>query len=158
RYGADGSLMSGTVTVPGAYTRAGNDLMKTAIANAKDEIGKEDWVMGDVGKGEVAKATDADWLTNRYYRDYADQWRRFVRGVSVKPYTKENVSSALQVFSQNDSPMTILFLEIDNNTNLSKTPPSTGVLDWIKSFFTSGPKTDAGGNTQVEKDFRPLFD
>lgn len=158
RYGADGSLMSGTVTVPGAYTRAGNDLMKTAIANAKDEIGKEDWVMGDVGKGEVAKATDADWLTNRYYRDYADQWRRFVRGVSVKPYTKENVSSALQVFSQNDSPMTILFLEIDNNTNLSKTPPSTGVLDWIKSFFTSGPKTDTGGNTQVEKDFRPLFD
>lgn len=158
RYGVDGSLMSGTVTVPGAYTRAGNDLMKTAIANAKDEIGKEDWVMGDAGKGEVAKATDADWLTNRYYRDYADQWRKFVRGVSVKPYTKENVSNALQTFSSNNSPITILLLEIDNNTNLSKTPPSTGVLDWIKSFFTSGPKTAAGGNTQVEKDFRPLFD
>ncbi len=158
RYGADTSLMSGTVTVPGAYTRAGNQLMAVAIANAKDEIGKEDWVMGDVGKGEAAKESDQKWLKDRYYRDYADQWRKFVRGTSVKPYSKENVSSALQIFSQNDSPMTILFLEIDNNTNLSKAPPSKGVLDWIKSFFTSAPAADLGGNTQVEKDFRPLFD
>lgn len=159
RYGVDGSLMTGTTQVAGAYTQAGNVLMKKAIADAQVEIGKEDWVMGDVGQGQaVAKTTDAAWLTDRYYRDYADQWRRFVRGVSVKPYSKENVSPALQTFSSNSSPMTILFKEIDNNTNLSKKPEGLGFIDWIKSFFTSPTTKDTGGNTQVEKDFRPLFD
>ncbi len=159
RYGVDSSLVSGTTPVAGAYTRAGNDLMKKAIADAAEEIGKEDWVMGDVGKGQaVAKTTDAAWLTDRYYRDYADQWRRFVRGVSVKPYSKENVSPALQTLSSNNSPLLIIFKEIDENTNLSKNPAGAGWIAWIKSFFSSGAKTDTGGNTQVEKDFRPLFD
>src|SRR5690606_19827054 len=158
RYGVDGSLLSGTATVPGAYTRAGNDLMSEAIAASKDEIGKEDWAMGDVGKGEVAKTTDVAWLNDRYYRDYADHWRKFVRGVSVKPYTKDNVSSALLTFSQSTSPMTILFNEIDKNTNLSKEPEAAGWIDWIKNIFSSKAKTTTGGDTQVEKDFRPLFD
>jgi len=159
RYGVDGSLMTGTTQVSGAYTRAGNELMKKAIADAPAEIGKEDWVMGDVGKGQaVAKTTDSAWLQDRYYNDYADQWRRFVRGISVKPFTKENVSPALQTFSSNNSPMTTIFKEIDENTNLSKKPESAGIIEWVKSFFVSGPAKDTGGNTQVEKDFRPLFD
>ncbi len=159
RYGVDGSLMTGTTPVAGAYTRTGNDLMKKAIADAPEEIGKEDWVMSCVGKEQgVAKTTDAKWLQDRYYRDYADQWRRFVRGVSVKPYTKDNAAAALLTFSSNNSPMTVILKEVDDNTNLSKNPASAGWMAWIKSFFSSAKTTDTGGNTQVEKDFRPLFD
>src|SRR5258705_10183321 len=47
--------------------------------------------------------------------------------------------------------------EVARNTNLSKKPESTGIWGWIKSWFSTNTDNDLGGSTEVEKEFRPLF-
>ncbi len=155
---SDTSLMEGTYTIQGAFTKPGFQLMKTAIAEADVKLSEDDWVMGEIGKKQIAQTTDSAKLEDRYYRDYADNWRAFVKGVSVKEYkTKERAATALQSFSSASSPMKILLIEIGKNTNLSAKPDVVGWWDWIKSFFASANADDTGGTTQPEKEFRPLF-
>lgn len=157
RNGADTSQIEGNYTVPSAFTRPGLDLMKTAIAEADQKLSEDDWVMGETGKKEVAQATDASKLQDRYYRDYADHWSAFVKGVSVKPYkNKEEATAALQTFSLANSPMKILLREIAKNTNLSAKPEVQGWWDWITSFFSKKKESETGGS-EPEKQFRPLF-
>ena len=158
RNGGDTSVLEGTYTVPSAFTRSGFELMKTAISGADQKLSEDDWVMGESGRTVAGQSTDASKIEERYYRDYADHWKNFVKGISVKTYkNKDDAANALQTFSSSNSPMKILLAEIAKNTNLSAKPEVTGWWDWIKSFFTSATNTDTGGNTEPEKQFRPLF-
>jgi type VI secretion system protein ImpL len=157
RNGADTSFVTGSYRVPSAFTRPGFDLMKTAIAEADKKLAEDDWVMGELGKNSLAQSTDAAKLEDRYYRDYADHWRNFVKGIQIRPYkNKADATSALQSFSSANSPMKLLAREIATNTNLSAKPPATGWIDWLLSFVSKAAKTETGG-TQPEKEFRPLF-
>jgi type VI secretion system protein ImpL len=152
-------VLAGTYTVPGSFTINGyRDHMKSTIDNAGEEISKDDWVMGSAAVNtNQAQATDISKLQAMYLRDYTDQWRKFLRGVSVQPFkTKDDAVEGLRVLSATDSPIELVMSEVARNTNLSKKPESTGVWGWIKSWFTS--ETDEmGGTTEVEKEFRPLF-
>lgn len=157
RNGADSSYLEGTYVVPSAYTRAGLDLMKTAIEEADKKLGEDDWVMGEKNKADVSKTSVAGDIQDRYYRDYADHWRNLVRNTHVKPYkNKEEATQALFAFSQANSPMKILVREVAKNTNLSAKPEAEGWIEWIKSFIFKEAETEQGG-TPPEKEFRPLF-
>ena len=157
RNGADTSYLTGAYRVPSAFTRPGYDLMKIAISEADQKLSEDDWVMGELGKNQLAKTTDASLIEDRYFRDYADHWRNFVKGVTVKPYkNRQEAAASLQAFSTANSPMKILVREISRNTNLSAKPEVEGWWEWIKSFFTSKQSAETGG-TQPEKEFRPLF-
>lgn len=157
RNGADTSTMDGTYTVPSAFTRSGYEMMKTAITEAEQKLSEDDWVMGESAKKDVAQATDAARLEDRYFRDYADHWRNFTKGVDVKAYKNKNDANlALQSFSSANSPMKILLREVAKNTNLSAPLENPGWIDWIMSIFESKKSGDTGG-TQPEKEFRPLF-
>jgi type VI protein secretion system component VasK len=156
--GGDTNYIEATYTVPGAYTLEGNQLMKTAISEAGQKLSEDDWVMGEQDKKAIAQTTDAATLESRYYRDYADHWKNFVKASNVRPYDKQNADEALLVFSSANSPMEILLKEIARQTNLSAEPKPQGWIDWLVSFFRRRKPTVTGGNTQVEKEFRPLFD
>ena len=155
--GGDTNYIEGTYTVPGAFTLEGNQLMKTAISEASAKLSEDDWVMGEQGKGSTAQSNDIATLESRYYRDYADHWRNFVKGLNVRPYDKQNADEALLAFSSANSPIEILLKEISRQTNLSA-EPKQGWIDWLFSFFRRTKPKNTGGNTQVEKEFRPLFD
>jgi type VI secretion system protein ImpL len=156
--GADSSLLEGSYAVPSAYTRSGYELMKQAIADADQKLSEDDWVMGETGKSAIATSTDTTRIQDQYYRDYAEHWRSFVKGVNVKTYkSKDDAAGALQTFSSASSPMKILLAQVAKNTNLSAKPEVEGWWEWIKSFFTSKTSSDTGGNTEPEKQFRPLF-
>ncbi len=158
RGNADSSLITGTYRVPGAFTRPGLEMMKTAISEADSKLSEDDWVMGEVGKRDLqmAQATDAAKLEEFYYRDYADNWRKLVRGAQVRPFKdRADAADAMQKFSFAQSPMKILVIEIERNTNLSKKVEGGGLLDWLMSFFTK-KSADEPGNSQPEKEFRPL--
>ncbi len=157
RNGSDAGLMSGDYQVPGAYTRAGFELMKKAFADADTALSEDDWVTGEVGKKQVAQTTESTKIEDLYYRDYADNWRTFVKNVSVKPYDIKTAAPALQAMASQSSPMKILLIEISKNTNLSAKPEVQGWWDWIKSFFVTANTDDSGGSTLPEKEFRPLF-
>lgn len=157
RNGADSSFMEGNYAVPSAYTKEGFVLMKTAISEANQKLSEDDWVMGEEGKNTVAQSTDSAKIEERYFRDYADNWRTFIKGVNVKPYKdKDTATNALQTFSSANSPMKILLNEVVKNTNLSAKPVAAGWWAWAKSFFQAAPAANTGGGTQVEKEFRPL--
>jgi type VI secretion system protein ImpL len=157
RNSVDNSTMIGHYTVPGAFTRAGQDQMTLAILNATQELSEDDWVMGESGKKGLAQATDASKMQERYYRDYADHWLKFVKGVEIKPYkNKADAVNALQSFSQSNSPIEILVKEIAKNTNLSAASDNMGWIDWIKSFFVK-KKDNSTGGTPPETEFRALF-
>lgn len=158
RNGADTSFLEGNYVIPSAYTKPGFVLMKTAISEANQKLSEDDWVMGEEGKNTVAQSTDAAKIEERYFRDYTDNWRNFIKNINVKPYKNKDVATnSLQAFSSANSPMKILLTEVANNTNLSAKPVTAGWWDWIKSFFRTAPATNTGGGTQVEKEFRPLF-
>jgi type VI secretion system protein ImpL len=157
--GRGGGVLVGTYTVPGSFTIDGyRNHMKSTIENAGDEISKDDWVMGSTAlNNNQAQATDLSKLNGMYLREYTDRWRNFLRGVNVRPFnTKDDAVEALRVLSATDSPMERVMSEVARNTNLSKKPESTGVWGWIKSWFSSDTN-EGGGNTEVEREFRPLF-
>ncbi len=158
RNGADTSLLTGTYVIRSAYTRAGNDLMKTAISEASAKLAEDDWVMGEQGKDQLTQTSDAALLNETYYRDYADQWRNFVKGVDVRRYANaKDAENALQAFSLAKSPLEVLIVEITRNTNLSAPLDDGSWITWIKGLVF-GEDENATGGTQPEKDFRPLFD
>jgi type VI secretion system protein ImpL len=158
RGGADAGYIAGTYSVPSAYTRPGYELMKTAISEADQKLSEDDWVMGETGRQAVAQSTDASKIQDRYYRDYADHWHNFVKGVNVPAYkNKDDAANALQAFSSANSPMKILAAEIARNTNLSAKTDDGGIIAWIMSWFSKKKQADTDGNTEPEKEFRPLF-
>lgn len=159
RNGSDNSMITGRYTVPGAFTKAGYLQMRVAILGAEVELSGDDWVMGELGKKSVnlAQTTDSAKLQERYYRDYADHWLKFVKALEVKPYkNKADATAALQTFAQSNSPIEVLAKEIAKNTNLSDQSDTLGWIDWIKSFFVK-KNVAATGGSPPETEFRALF-
>jgi type VI secretion system protein ImpL len=152
-------VMAGTYTVPGSFTIDGyTNYMKAAILNAGDEISKDDWVMGTTGGGATTQNADLSKLQGMYLRDYTDQWRKFLRGLSIRSYkSKDDAVDSLRTLSATDSPMSRVMAEVARNTNFSAKPEGRGIWGWIKSWFVTDTGSESGGNTEVEKEFRPLF-
>lgn len=154
--GGNTSFIQGTHAVPGAYTLEGNQLMKTAINEASQKLSEDDWVMNEKS---AAQSNDVATLEKRYHRDYADQWKAFVKGLSVRQYNKQSAEDTLFAFSNANSPVEILLKEVSRQTNLSA-EPEQGWIDWLISYipFRKANKTQTIGNTSVEQEFRPLFE
>lgn len=161
RKGGDTEPMQGSYTVPGAFTLEGYKLMRQAIDEAEKELGADDWVVGEEGRSQLTTATDVGRLEEKYFGDYTNHWRDFVKGVSVKKYTKETAKNSLTSFGGSDSPMRLVVTEIERNTNFSRTDDSGWfqfLWDALSGLFSQEINLDTGGNSQVEKEFRPLFE
>lgn len=157
-YGSDPNYISATYTVPSVYTRPGLDLMKEAISNADEEMKKDDWVMGDAAKGDVAAPSKISQLEDRFYRDYAMQWSQFIRSISVRRYSnRTDAANAFQSFSQPNSPMAAILREVRKQNFLSEPPETDGWWEWLKSKIFSS-KTAQTTATEPEKAFKPVFD
>ncbi|MEQ1764913.1 MAG: ImcF-related family protein, partial [Pyrinomonadaceae bacterium] len=153
--GADPTFIESNYSVPSAYTRPGYEKMQVAILEASVKLSEDDWVMGEQGRSAVASATDANDIQERYYRDYADHWRAFVKNTKVRAYkNNDEASSALLSFSSANSPLKALTEEIKRNTHLSG-QDEQGWFDWIKSKLFK-KKAAQAPDTQPEKDFRAL--
>ena len=148
--------IEGKYAVPSAYTLEGFQLMEKALVEDNEELSKPDWVMGETGENAIAQNEDVVGRVKEFYfRDYAEEWRNFVKGTNVK-YSKENAADALQTFASEDSPIVLLAKEISRQTNFSGKAEPDGFIAWIKSFFASRETAKTGGNTPVEKQFAPL--
>jgi hypothetical protein len=141
--------------------------MDKAILLSAKELSASDWVMSDdknVAENLGDMQQNMNKIREQYFRDYADRWREFVKSVRVKAYRKEtekdnrvSAKDALSSFSSANSPIKVLLKEVARNTNLSAKPKPTGWWETIKGWFKSETLPDTGGNSQVEREFRPLF-
>jgi type VI secretion system protein ImpL len=158
--GRSQGVLEGDYTIPGAYTLEGyRNHMKEAIAKANEELSKDDWVMGEKAGNSQTQAAELGKLQQKYFNEYTDHWRAFVRSTKVIEYgkNKENMSKSLTAFSAEESPMKAFLEEVARNTDLSAEPESGGIIEWITSFWSKKKADKTDGNTPVEKAFRPLF-
>jgi type VI secretion system protein ImpL len=149
----------GTYTVPGSFTINGyrNHITK-AFESAAEEISKDDWVMGAAAANAKSQGDDVNKLQTMYMREYADHWRKFLKGITIREYNKKDEAvDTLKALSANDSPIDRIMDAVERHTKLSAEEEGTGLIAWIKSFFASGDKNSEGGNTEIEKEFRPVF-
>ena len=157
--GQSAGVLEGNVKVPGSFTvEAYRGEMQKAILLAPTELSKDDWVMGEQTINVQGTNDDVRKLQERYFQEYTDAWRKFVRGVNVaKVSNKEDAVNSLKAFSSTQSPMEILLREVARNTNLSAKPKSNDWWGWIMSYFQTATATKTDGNSAVEKEFKPLF-
>ena len=159
--GRGGGVLSGSYTVPGSYTVEGfRQHVSPAFKSASEEISKDDWVMGAAKAGGAgAGEANTGKLWSLYFRDYTDHWRRFLRGASVMRFrTKDDAVRALGALTATDSPVELVVEAVARNTDLSAAPQTAGFFDWVKSFFRRNRAHDTGGNSEVEREFRPLIE
>ncbi|MEP6924895.1 MAG: type VI secretion system membrane subunit TssM [Pyrinomonadaceae bacterium] len=157
--GQSAGVLEGTAKVPGSFTiEAYRGEMQKAILLAPTELSKDDWVMGEQAMSVLGTNDDIRKLQSRYFQEYTDAWRKFVRSVNVSKVTsKEDAVNSLKSFSATQSPMEILLKEVARNTNFSAKPKSKDWWGWILSYFQTATKTQTDGNSEVEKEFKPLF-
>jgi type VI secretion system protein ImpL len=157
--GRGGGVLSGGYTVPGSYTIEGfREHVSPAFKSASQEISKEDWVMGAAQSGGVSGADTAK-LWSLYFRDYTENWRRFLRATKVADFrSKDDAVRALGALSATDSPLELVVETVARNTDLSAPPKTSGFFDWLGSFFRRNQAYDTEGNSEVEREFRPLID
>jgi type VI secretion system protein ImpL len=159
-------VLEGSNTVPGAYTLTGRQKMQLAIVEANAQLGQPDWVMGEesVASKLATSQTDIATLENRYQRDYAFHWKEFVKGVKDKMVERANakqieeVKRVLEVFSTPQSPIEILLKEVATQTNWSAKPKATDWWGMIWAYFQQAKKDPSAGNSEPEKEFKPLFE
>ena len=155
--GGDSSFVEGSYQVPSAYTVEGYKLMKKSIRESDQKLSEDDWVMDEESKKEMAQTTDASKVEERYFKDYADHWKGLVKGVSIKPYKKEDAARALQSFSSANSPIDALLKEVYRQTRLSAKPKPRNWWETAQDWVGLLPRLEIRENTKPESEFRPLF-
>lgn len=158
--GSGSEELVGTHTVPGSFTIDGyRNYIRAVFDSNSAEISKDDWVMGSAAVGAEAHRNDMEEIKRLYWGQYSDHWRKFLRGISVREFsTPAEAVASLKVLSSTESPIDDVLTAVARNTQLSAKPKESGMWHWIKSLFQSTAAPDTGGDTPVEKEFRPLFE
>ncbi len=72
--------------VGGAFTYDGFKLVRDAIRDPSHYIAAEEWVLGSVGASNVDRVALQQKLTDRYYKDFIDEWWTVLRNSKVESY------------------------------------------------------------------------
>lgn len=160
RNSADSIYLEGTYTVPSAFTIEGYKMLKKELSESNEKLSEPDWVLGETTKDTTTQKADVKKIEELYFAEYAARWIDLVKDTKVKSYNKDNVDFAkdsLTSLSSPTSPLKVLAKEIARNTNFSGKPSAAGWWAWIMSFFEGKEDISTGGNTEVERQFLPLF-
>jgi type VI secretion system protein ImpL len=106
-----------TQEVAGPFSKAGWDFMKTALKNPARYAPGEQWVLGDQALASIDQAKIGQQLSARYYADFVQQWRAYLKGAAVMRYSSlGQAAKALNALSGNQSPLLALFWLASQNT------------------------------------------
>ena len=106
--------------VAGAYTKAGWTFMDNAIRNAESFFTREQWVLGDHAAASGDRAKLEQELRARYYDDYINQWRDYLKKSAVVRYADfKDASRKLTRLEGPQSPLLALFWLASQNTGVS---------------------------------------
>ncbi len=160
RNSADSVYLEGSYTVPSAFTIEGYKMLKKELSESGDKLSEPDWVMGETSKDATSQTADVKKVEELYFAEYATRWIELVKDTKVKTYSKDKpdfAKESLNSLSSPNSPLKVLAKEIARNTNFSGKPVAAGWIDWIKGLFQTKEDISTGGNTEVERQFLPLF-
>ena len=125
--------------VPGVFTEIGwRTYFRNAAAQASKEVIKDDWVLGptyaSVTSGQASDAETESRILERYYQDYSAEWSRFLEGITVRSLADlSEARAALDSFSQQDSALSRLLMNVAGQTMLQRNPEKGGNITGIVS-------------------------
>ena len=104
--------------IAGAFTKTGWDTMKNSIKKADKFFAGEKWVLGDrAAVGAIDRVQLEKDLTDRYTKDFIDQWRTYIKVSVVKNYADlADASKKLNTLSGNQTPLLAMFWLASQNT------------------------------------------
>jgi type VI secretion system protein ImpL len=155
--------------VPGIFTEIGwRTYFKNAVAQATKDVVKDDWVMGPtysyIPSGQISDADYAGKILDMYFADYSAEWSRFLEGVTVRPLADlTEATNALDSFSQQDSALSRLLMNVAAQTMLRRNPEQGGSI----TDMVSGALATLGLSAKVNREelvavvadqFAPLHD
>jgi len=106
-----------THDVEGAFTPDGFKLVQDAIAH--NRIANEDWVVGKSNALQLESSTLQQQLSDRYYKDYIEEWRTVLRTSAVRPYASlRDADAKLEKLTTPSSPLLELFWFVSHNTHV----------------------------------------
>lgn len=127
-----------THVVPGAFSKGGWAFMKDALAHADRYFGGEKWVLGDYATANIDPAKLEQDLKSRYYSDFIDQWRAYIKSASVVKYASlKDASAKLTQLSGNQSPLLELMAVASNNTDVDE-PTVKSVFQPVQTVVPPG--------------------
>jgi len=111
--------------------------------------------MGSTAKGQT---TDISKLREKYFIEYAAQWRQFLKETRVTKFnSKDDVREALRVMSGLNSPVAQVINRVAAETDLRRSTSGGGFFAWIKGLFGGNRSGSGSGGTAVEREFGPLL-
>ena len=112
--------------------------MKDAIAHADRYFNGEPWVLGDQVAGNIDRAALSAGLRDRYYSDFAKQWRTYIKSASVVRYAGlKDATAKLALLSGNQSPLLELFSLASTNTAVDD-PALAGIFQPVQAVVPPG--------------------
>jgi type VI secretion system protein ImpL len=144
--------LNSTHDVPGVFTEAGwSGYFKGAIGKAGKEMVQDDWVVGPTYSNPGLSRSDADFerqIREKYFTEYIEEWQKFVEGISVRPLADLNEArTALDSFSQQDSAVSRLLMNVAANTMLRKDPDKGNSI----TALVSSTLATLGLSTRVDR-------
>ncbi|TAK06649.1 MAG: type VI secretion system membrane subunit TssM [Candidatus Manganitrophaceae bacterium] len=136
--GGEGALLS-DYKIPALFTEGGwKGPFKESLDRILQEkgVGGEAWVLGQPEPEPTAVEAGIEKL---YFEEYQRQWNGFLESIRLKP--ADGLAETEKLFaalSQENSPLVVLFTEIDRNTNLRRAAPqpiggmAKGMVDRVK--------------------------
>jgi type VI secretion system protein ImpL len=106
--------------VKGAFTRAGYQFVQDALKNPSLYMGGEEWVLGKSVAQGLDPAVVRQKLTERYNRDFVNEWNTVLKTSSVPGYSGfPDADRKLTKLTDTKSPLMLLFYFVSHNVDLS---------------------------------------
>ena len=103
--------------VEGAFTPEGFTRMQAAIS--QNRIVNEEWVLGKLAAQQLDQASLQQQLSERYYDDFAKEWRTVLQATTVRNYPNfHDADVMLGKLTSPSSPLLELFWFVSHNTNV----------------------------------------
>jgi type VI secretion system protein ImpL len=124
--------------VPGAFSKGGWAFMKDAIAHADRYFAGEEWVLGKQNTGALDAAGLAQAIRARYYADFTNEWRKYIRAGSVVRYTGiPDAAQKLGITAGAQSPLLALMCLASENTAVDE-PAVAGPFQPVQAVVPPG--------------------
>ncbi len=140
--------------VPGVFTETGwRTYFKNAVVQASKEVVKDDWVLGPtysyIPSGQISDTDYESKILDMYYADYSAEWSRFLEGITVRQLNDlTEARAALDSFSQQDSALSRLLMNVAGQTMLRRDPAKGGSV----TDLVSGALASLGLSTRVNRE------
>lgn len=138
--------VAGSYAISGAFTRqAWEEFVKDAISEAANtQLSTTDWVLGTSEQSDLSLSGSPEHIARElaalYKQEYAQEWRKFVAGLSISAFSDfdQAVARMNRIGDAGNSPLRLLLQEIntqtiwDNPMAEARTKKSAGFVAWFQ--------------------------